>query len=209
MIRHHPEQAMLLDYASGAADEGVSLIVATHLCFCPSCRAAVALAESVGGAMLDDAAPMRGDALANALARLDNAAPEPKAEISRDGTPSPLRQVLGGDLSGVCWRAMGPKLAFANLFRRGQTKVRLLKGMPGADTGNHGHHAFEYTLVLQGGFTDETGSYDPGDLQVATPEMVHNPVADPGEPCINLAVTTAPLRFDGFIPRIAAKTFGF
>ena len=104
---------------------------------------------------------------------------------------------------------MGPSLAFANLFRRGKTRVRLLKGAPGSDTGSHGHHGLEYTLVLAGGFSDETGSYGPGDLQIATPDTVHNPAADPGEDCINLSVTTAPLRFKGLIPRLAGKLFGF
>lgn len=209
MIRHHPEEALLLDYASGAADEGLALIVATHLCFCPACHQTVMMAEAMGGALLDAAAPMRGDALVLALARLDDAAPVAASVPSRDGTPSPLRSLLGGDLSGVRWRAMGPKLGFFNLFRRGQTRVRLLRGLPGADTGSHSHHGCEYTLVLQGGFTDETGSYGPGDFAVATPDVVHNPIADPGEPCINLAVTTAPLKFGALIPRIAARLFGF
>ena len=37
-IAHHPGEELLLDYASGAAQEGVALIVAAHLCFCPACR---------------------------------------------------------------------------------------------------------------------------------------------------------------------------
>ncbi len=100
---------------------------------------------------------------------------------------------------------MGPRLAFAPLFRRGGVAVKLLKGAPGADTGLHSHRGLEFTLVLQGGFTDTTGSYGPGDLQMASAETWHNPVADPGEDCINLSVTTAPLRFKGLIPTIAGK----
>ena len=48
----------------------------------------------------------------------------------------------------------------------GGTRVRLLKGAPGADNGIHGHKGREYTLVLRGGFTDETGSYGPGNALV-------------------------------------------
>jgi putative transcriptional regulator len=208
-VRHHPGEELLLDYASGAADEGLALIVAVHLCYCADCRRTVAVAEAAGGALLDETAPLGAGALEAVLARLDDAVAEPAAPPSRDGTPSPLRPYLGGDLSGVRWRGMGPNLAFANLFRRGATRVRLLKGAPGADTGTHGHHGLEYTLVLAGGFTDETGSYAAGDLQVATPQTLHNPVADPGGPCINLAVTTAPLRFTTIFQRFAAKLFGF
>jgi putative transcriptional regulator len=208
-VRHHPGEELLLDYASGAANEGVALIVAVHLCFCADCRRTVALAEAAGGALLEETAPLKDGALEAVLARLDDAPSAPAATPSKDGTPSPLRPYLGGDLSGVRWRGMGPNLAFANLLHRGATRVRLLRGAPGADTGAHGHHGLEYTLVLAGGFSDETGSYAAGDLQVATPETLHNPVADPGEPCINLAVTTAPLRFTGLFLRLGAKFFGF
>ena len=65
------------------------------------------------------------------------------------------------------------------------------------------------TLVLQGGYSDANGSYAPGDLQVADSEILHNPIADPGEDCINLSVTTGPLRFKGLVPTIAGKLFGF
>ena len=209
MIRHHPGEELLLDYASGAADEGLALIVATHLCFCTDCRRTVALAEAAGGALLEETAPLKAGALDAVLARLSDAPREAAPAPSRDGTPSPLRPYLGGDLSDVRWRGMGPSLAFVNLVRRGATRVRLLKGAPGSDTGAHGHHGLEYTLVLAGGFSDETGTYGPGDLQIATPDTVHNPIADPGENCVNLSVTTAPLRFRGLIPRIAGKLFGF
>lgn len=206
-VRHHPGEELLLDYASGAADEALALIVATHLCFCQECRKTVALAEAAGGALLEETAPLKDGALEATLALLDSQPVE--APAVQDGTPSPLRPYLAGGLTAVRWRGMGPHLAFANLFRRGRTRARLLRGAPGADTGAHGHRGVEYTLVLAGGFSDETGTYGPGDLQVATADTVHNPVADPGEDCINLSVTTAPLRFDGIIPRLAAKLFGF
>jgi len=46
-------------------------------------------------------------------------------------------------------------------------------------------------------------------LQVMEGDMRHNPVADPGEDCINLAVTTAPLKFESLLQKIVAPLFGF
>jgi putative transcriptional regulator len=109
----------------------------------------------------------------------------------------------------VRWRRIGPSLSYAPLFRRGVVAVRLLRGVPGADSGLHGHKGLELTLVLQGGYSDVTGKYGPGDLQVMEGEARHNPVADPGEDCINLAVTTGRLAFDGLLQRIAGPLFGF
>jgi putative transcriptional regulator len=55
----------------------------------------------------------------------------------------------------------------------------------------------EMTLLLAGGFSDETGHYLRGDVALADPSVDHRPVADPGEDCLCLAVTDAPLRLTG------------
>ena len=213
MIRHHPGEELLLAYAGGAIDEARALIVATHLAFCPACRAQTEKLEAIGGSLLQDLAPapMSQGALNAALAKLDVAQPfeRPPRTVSRDGTPQVLRRYIGGDLAQLHWRAMGPRLSYVPLFRRGSVTVRLLRGVAGAETGMHRHSGQEYTLVLKGGFSDATGSYGPGDLQVMEGEMRHNPVADPGEDCVNLAVTTGRLKFDRLPHKILAPLFGF
>jgi putative transcriptional regulator len=209
MIRHHPDEALLLEYARGGVEPAISLIVATHLALCPACRRVASLGEAVGGGLLAETAPasLSPGALDRALARLD--APQAAAVTTRDGTPLPLRAYLGRDLSQLRWRRMGPSLAYVPLARRKGTALRLLRAAPGADAGRHSHRGLEYTLVLKGGYTDETGQYGPGDFQCAASDIHHNPVADPGEDCVNLAVTTAPLRFDGLVQTLAGKLFGF
>ena len=54
MIQHHPSDALLLDYASGAAAEPVSLLVATHLTLCSQCREKVATYEAIGGMLIEE-----------------------------------------------------------------------------------------------------------------------------------------------------------
>lgn len=212
MTTYHPDEALLLDYASGATDEAHALIVATHLSFCAQCRANVAAMETIGGALLDATAPVavQADALNRALARLETAVPvaRPRRDAKRDATPAPLRPYIG-DLDAVRWRAIGPNLAYVDLFRRGPVKARLIKGTPGIDPGHHSHYGLEYTMALRGGYTDCTGSYGPGDLQVADASLLHCPIADPGEDCISLAVTTGRLRFQSLLGKIAGPIFGF
>lgn len=210
-VQHHPDDALLLAYAAGGLDAAMSLILATHLTFCARCRRLVGGHEKIGGALLEDIAPapMADDALARVMARLDEPAPPAPRQPSNDNTPAPLRAVLGSDLSDVRWRKMGPNLGYVTLYRRGPVAVRLLRGAPGTDVGRHGHDGMEYTLVLRGGYTDASRSYGPGDFQAASPELRHNPVADPGEDCINLSVTTGPLHFDSALQKIVARLFGF
>ncbi|HEX4635954.1 MAG TPA: ChrR family anti-sigma-E factor [Rhizomicrobium sp.] len=213
MIRHHPDEGLLLAYAGGATDEATSLIVATHMGYCGTCRAQAAKLEAIGGGLLQDLTPvpMSSRALDSILARLD-AAPvfERRApSLSRDGTPNVLRRYIGGDLDQVRWRRVNANVSYKTLFRRGPVTARLLRGVAGAETGPHRHQGAEYTLVLKGGFADVTGRYGPGDLQMMEGDMRHNPVADPGEDCINLAVTRGSLKFESLSHRILAPLFGF
>jgi putative transcriptional regulator len=64
-VTHHPSDVALAAFAFGTLDEGRSLVLATHLPFCPACRAAVRTFEHVGGAILDRSEPaaLRTDAL--------------------------------------------------------------------------------------------------------------------------------------------------
>jgi putative transcriptional regulator len=209
-VTHHPDDDLLVSYASGAADEGLALVIATHLAFCPECRRLVAAFEQAGGAMLASIGPeaMQARALENTLARLDEptrTAPR-KPVIGDPRVPEPLRSYV--DSLDKSWLPLGPGVAHRPLLRRGKTSVRLIRAMPGASVPVHSHNGCELTLVLTGGFHDETGRFGPGDLESATPDMKHQPVADPGEVCINLALTDAPLRFFSVLPRLVGKVFG-
>jgi putative transcriptional regulator len=209
--RCHPDDALLLAHAAGGLDGAMSLILATHLTFCGRCRQLVHRQEQIGGVLLEDLPPaaMQEGALERALAGLYEPVASSAAQPSNDNTPAPLRAALGHDLSRARWRKMGPKLGYVTIYRRGPVAVRLLRGAPGTDVGRHSHAGQEYTLVLRGGYTDETGSYGPGDFQTASGDLLHNPVADPEEDCINLSVTIGPLQFEGVVQRIVARLFGF
>jgi putative transcriptional regulator len=210
-VEHHPDETLLVTHAAGGLDAAMSLIIATHLSFCGRCSRIVAAGERVGGALLDQIAPvaMSSDALIKILAQLDTpVAPSPR-HASNDNTPAPLRAFLGRDISQLRWRKMGPRLAYITLYRRRPQALRLLRGAPGSDVGRHTHLGLEYTLVLRGGYTDETGSYGPGDFQAASPDVQHNPVADLEGDCINLSVTTGSLQFDSSFQNWVSWLFGF
>jgi putative transcriptional regulator len=210
-VQHHPDDALLLAYAAGNLDAAMALILATHLSFCAQCSANVALGERVGGILLDEIAPapLAADALTRTLAQLDVPHALKVTPPSNDNTPAPLRAFLGRDLSEVSWRKIGQNLGYVTLLRRGPLAMRLLRGAPGSDVGEHTHRGMEYTLVLRGGFTDSTGSYGPGDFQIASPEVKHNPVADLDGDCVVLAVATDALKFNSLLQKVVGSIFGF
>jgi len=213
-ITHHPDDALLMGYAAGATNEGQSLVVATHITFCPRCRRVVAQAETAGGAMLSGAEPqaLRDGALSSVLSRLDAATPQnirPPANPNSSSLPVPLRSVIGSTLNDVRWNKIGFGIFYKPLIRRGSSNVQLIRSQPGRGVGVHAHRGEELTLVLTGGFTDVTGHYLRGDVQTTTSDVLHAPLADVGEDCIVLAVTDAPLRFANFGVSLLGKLFGF
>jgi putative transcriptional regulator len=204
---HHPAEEFLLQYASGAATEPFALLVATHLATCAVCRAAVAQAEAIGGALLDDMAaetPSAGSLDGDVAKILERAARQPKAEHPAPGSalPSPLRSYLG-DLDTVAWRPLGPGIQHHVLARdKFGAVARLLRIAPGRSVFEHSHAGNEMTLVLQGSYRAGGAQFQPGDVECADEATLHRPVADDGADCICLAVTDAPLRFRNLLGRM-------
>lgn len=209
-IRHHLSEGLLTAYAAGTLSEAFALVVATHVTMCDECRARLGALEALGGAVMEaDSVPMDEGSLEAVLARLDAApAAGPAAAAPRRGVlPAPLADYVGGDLEAVRWKPLGMGVRQAILPTARGASARLLYIPGGQAVPDHGHRGTELTLVLQGAFRDEVDRFGPGDLEIATDELEHTPVAEEGAPCICLAATDAPLRFRGLMPRLLQPLF--
>jgi len=206
---HHPSEARLLDYAAGSLAEPMALLVATHLALCPHCRLETRELEELGGALLDELepSPLTEGGVDRLFARLERQdeqeEPSPSPAVAGDpDLPEPLRSCLGGSLSTLPWRRIGPIGQVALLPQHPGLTTRLLSIRAGTAMPSHTHAGTEMTLVLRGAFSDETGHYLRGDVAEADDEVDHRPVADEGEDCLCLAVTDAPLRLTGKLGRL-------
>jgi putative transcriptional regulator len=211
-IRHHLSDPLLMAYSAGQLPEAFSLVVATHVSMCDDCRARLLAFDAVGGALVEDAdqARMADDSFEATMARITSApqaTPQRPARVERGLFPAPLRDYVGGDLAAVKWRSIGMGVRQAILRTDGGATARLLHIPAGQAVPDHGHRGMELTLVLQGAFRDTTDRFGPGDLEIATEELEHTPIAEAGADCICLAATDAPLRFNKLIPRIAQPFF--
>ena len=182
MIRHHLSDALLMGYSAGQLPEAFNLIVASHVAMCDECRARLAAHDSVGGALLDacDLAPMARDSLSATLARIKGHEPEPRVKPApvQGILPAPLRDYVGGDLDQVRWRSIGGGVKQAILPTTRAASARLLFIPGGVAVPDHGHRGTELTLVIKGAFRDETDRFGPGDIEIATEELEHTPVAE-------------------------------
>ncbi len=210
-IRHHLSDPLLMAYAAGTLPEAFGLVVATHVSMCDACRAQLAAFEAVGGAvMAAEALALADGALAAAMARLgvpEGAKPLTKPQFNNSDLPAPLQDYIGGGLAEVKWRSLGLGVRQAILPTGKGATARLLYIPAGQAVPDHGHRGTELTLVLRGAFRDATDRFGPGDVEIATEELEHTPVAEAGEACICLAATDAPLRFNALIPRLLQPLF--
>ena len=205
-------EELLLEYSAGSLSETPSLLVATHLALSPASRKIVRDMEDVVGALFslsDNRAvavtPMDQDLLPEveketAPRRTENALVDEGHRL-----PEPLRSYVG-DLDRVKWRRKLPGLKELQLPELADGcdaflyKIKANRSMP-----QHTHHGEELTLVLEGGFSDRTGSYQAGDVAIADASIEHRPHADPDRDCVCLVVTDGPLRLTGPVGRLLAS----
>lgn len=210
-LTHHVSDDILMAYEAGSLAEGWSLAVATHLALCPQARRRARLAREIGGAMLDTIEPAPVSALAfdRLMARIEAEDAKPRAArpvvpAGRAVIPEPLRSYVGGDLDAIRWKRLGVGAHHLPIRTAdGSTSVRLLKIPAGAPVPEHGHRGMEMTVVLAGTLCDGEEVFRRGEIEIADEDVEHQPLAGPGEDCICLAVTDAPLRFKSLIVRLA------
>jgi putative transcriptional regulator len=206
-ITHHIPDAMLAAYAAGTLPHAFSVVIASHVSLCDQCRSALGAHQAVGGLVLEgaDTVGVSGNLKTGILAQLDDRyTPEPAYD--RFGIyPGPVVKAMKG--KEPSWKTLGMGVRQDILSASREGSVRLLYIPPGQAVPDHSHNGLELTLVLQGSFSDETGRFGVGDLEIGDESLHHTPTADPGDPCICLAATDAPLRFNALIPRLLQPLF--
>ena len=206
-ITHHTPDAMLAAYAAGSLPHAYALVVATHVSICLDCRAAFEAHQAAGGAILEGIGqePLTESLTSRTMALLDAPFAQDIACRRAGIYPGPVMQALKG--MPPRWKSLGLGVRQSILASDNEGSVRLLYIPPGQAVPDHSHNGLELTLVLQGSFSDATGRFRVGDLEVADQTLEHTPVADPGAPCICLAATDAPLRFNALVPRLLQPFF--
>ena len=200
-MSHPAPEELLLDYAAGALAAGPALAVALHVALDPAARRTVERLGALGGALMEGEGetPFDEALLQSTLARLDGVSVEPRPQpyVPRPGfewAPAPLAPHLGPQLS---WRRVFGGFEEMRLKLPGEHRVSLLRLEPGHGLPMHRHVGDEFTVVLQGGYTDSTGNYGVGDFAVGPGPEQHEPIADPGDPCIALIVVEKPIVLTG------------
>ena len=203
-------ESLLIDYANGTLPLALEVLVETHISMNPASAKSIRMLLQLGGALLENSEPipLSEGSFEKLMAEIDSGVDKDQeiyTNVVNDNNllPLPIRNYAQDISSPKNWKRIGIGLSeqainFGDNF--GSTK--LYKIAPRYSVPSHSHDGNEVTLVLSGGFTDEYGTYGPGDISIQETGAVHKPVADEDGECIVLAVNEGPIVLTGPVGRL-------
>ncbi|WP_105201424.1 MULTISPECIES: ChrR family anti-sigma-E factor [unclassified Pseudoalteromonas] len=214
MIKYHPNSELLLQYVQGALPASISVAIAAHLELCAHCAEHTDTLEQqcAHSAFADE--QIEASELAYEQSHNEDALGDEYAAMLADITADDLRddfsiasskELRFGDKTITLPRALSHigmgrfmqagKLARSRLeLDEGSMRTSLLYIAPGGTIPEHTHTGFELTLLLDGSFSDEQGTYEPGDFMWLDHRHQHTPYTEHG--CLCLAVVNSALHFN-------------
>ncbi|MCB9990390.1 MAG: cupin domain-containing protein [Rhodospirillales bacterium] len=214
-MNQHTE-ILLMEYAAGVLDDASALLVRTYISISPEARRYVRHCEAMGGQLMERSCTpvaMAGDSLKNVLQQLDRLEQATCQTMSRThcadirfcrqyNLPEPLLAYLYEHHRTGRWHPFARGMATCTLTSCKDTNgMAMIRMAPGARAVRHTHRGTEITLVLEGGYEDEYGRYEAGDLVIADAGITHQPIAGP-KGCLSINVIEAPLHFTGHLYKL-------
>lgn len=224
MTEFHPDDSLLIEYSAGTLPASVSLAISVHLEYCPCCKKKLERLNTVAATLFEQperskqslklsaqAETVKNDSeLLDAIfdridvdqtsrvgsAKITVTPPQPICNKSRLGLlPSKVNKLLNYSPDKLKWRTHGRNVTSARLSQYDGLNSSLIRIKRNAKIPQHTHNGVEYTVVLEGSFSDEDGIYKQGDFITRTESDDHAPVATANSDCLCLVVMDAPLKF--------------
>ena len=203
-------ESLLIDYANGSLPLALEVLVETHISMNPASAKSIRMLLQLGGALLENSEPisLSEGSFEKLMAEIDSGFDKDQevyTNVSNDNNllAFPLRNYVQDISIPKNWKRIGIGLSEQAInFGESFGSAKLYKIAPGCSVPSHSHEGNEVTLVLSGGFTDEYGTYGPGDISIQETGAVHKPVADEDGECIVLAVNEGPIVLTGPVGRL-------
>jgi putative transcriptional regulator len=197
---HHPAEEFLLDYAAGATSPSETLLLATHLAYCETCRSAVKAARAIGGTLLDTLEPSRlpPNMLNRTLAAID-------AGVEDEPPAPPLSIFLAQHMAHKDWKRLPNGFRMRRIpGERGSGRAWLFDAPPGLRLLPHRHVGDEWTVILSGVFHDGDRTYHVGDFGHREDGEEHQPFIGPEGRCVSLIMVRDAPKYTTTVGRLTA-----
>ena len=215
MANYHPSDELLMQFSAGQMSNALGIMVACHLEKCHHCSTRVRVYEQLGGEIIQETAPVEvgSNVLSQILAKLDQPEEASSARQLRTSAdpriPRPLTRFVPAYFDQLEWTGMSRSIKEYKLpISDAQYSAKLYRISAGKELPIHTHKGNEFTLVMDGSFSDNAGDYNQGDFILADTKTVHQPKAADSSDCICFAVLDAPLKMTGFFGRMLNPFLG-
>lgn len=207
MIKFHPSRAMLNDHLAGKLPMSLTVAVSAHIEMCEQCKLQVKELESLQSKQLwqmEDNQPADfGDMLHSIFAV------QPETQLAMRVKPTleikvaainyqlPLAFSLFTPLK---WTGLGRLNRARIIDNENEVRASLLHIDKGGSIPMHQHKGYELTLLLDGSFADENGTYHKGDFIYLQSDHEHAPFSENG--CICYVVQNGPVHFVSGVSKV-------
>ncbi|PPR79530.1 MAG: Anti-sigma-E factor ChrR [Alphaproteobacteria bacterium MarineAlpha2_Bin1] len=203
---HHPSYEILLDYAAGNLPIAPSVIIATHCSICQDCNDTLDTINITGAALMDDLNDDIFDfsSLDKVLSKLEFQSNENDTKIENNNgvfdfnIPKTLQKYIPDSFN---WKNLSSGVKTAELLTDDGFNLDIYKIKSGYQIPKHTHTGFEYTMVLDGGFTDNQKYFARGDFSLLDNSSEHSPKADPDKDCYCIVSMNSQIKLTGPIGR--------
>lgn len=202
MNNWHPSNDQLLEFSSGTGSSALSIAISTHLHFCQECRRQVSDNQSMAAVMFEEQSrvELETEGFDKLMDRLrKEPAPAPVTTTKAPSRfPPIIEKLIHRDTESLNWKSPMKNLRVSHLMKDESGLILGLHHMKsGGRVPHHTHRGKEISVVIEGGFSDEMGSYGPGDFIHLSKEHHHSPQADADGDCWMLSLVEAPVKLTG------------
>lgn len=218
MIKHHPTYQQLEQFAQGQLAANTAVVISTHLDLCEHCRArSQEIENQLAEQMFEQAAlPLESAGLSDMMMKITslpanvdhekrnvNRVTEGRKTLELDGKQFPIPRALQRLVPAKPdWSKLAGKLWHAPVSVAQNENIHFIFMEKGGQVPEHTHRGTEYSLVLDGAFTDEMDNYLTGDFTELNHDHKHKPFTEEDEGCLVLSVVDKPLHFTSGVARL-------
>lgn len=207
MIKHHPTLDILQAYTAGNLPASISAAVAMHIDMCPVCQKIISVEtqENAKECFHNEPYSSFDEYDTEGMANFSDIINQITSDTSIDEEKIPQEKVIQlkdkkyvlpraiQNMNITKWSNIG-KISRARIqLEEGDIRTSLLNIEAGANVPEHTHNGYEVTLLLDGEFHDDMGTYVPGDFILLDAEHQHSPITESG--CLCYTVVSDSLHF--------------
>lgn len=213
MIKFHPSPEQLSQFAEGTLSAVESIMVSAHCDMCERCQNRVmAETERLAEDVLETQKAEHHYEFDSMIAGITQLPPAESITVARgqgarsielDGRTFPLPRTLQrlADKTGN-WSSLVGRLWQAPVDLGNQGVANFIYMEKGGSVPEHTHRGTEFTLVINGEFTDGINAYDSGDFIFMDGDKTHAPRSDAPEGCLVFSIVDQPLHFTSGLARL-------